>query len=293
MNCTDCQEKFTAILDDDAPDDMTTVFTAHLASCPSCASEFSGFKKTVQTVQALPKQPVPGDFLVGINEKLDLTTFARLKSWFDFMGQHKLTASATVATLVIGVISATVLQTPNMNQAQLSGERATYTQAITTQQEAKTNDHNYYPDVPYLASKQPEQKRGNTILPGVQFASTSTRVNNNYYGVQTPRGSPSEHATTTYTSLNLTRTNPKPDFHIVVHPASARQQQKITRTFAANSNWKTHLHNSTLFVTLTDEQLPEFQELFPPSAPPHKRLDLSPLTRNTDRHLFTIAISFK
>ncbi len=293
MNCTDCQEKFTEILDDDAPADMAAAFTAHLTSCPSCASEFSGFKKTVQTLQTLAKQQVPADFLIGINEKLDSTTFTKVKNWFAFMGQHKLTASATVATLVIGVISATVLQTPNINEIQLSGERATYTQAITTQQEAKINDHNYYPGVPYLASRQPEQKRSNTILPGVQFASTSTGKNNYHYGVQPPRGSPNKYATTAYTSLNLTRTNPKPDFHIVVHPASASQQQKITRTVAANSNWKTHLHNSTLFVTLTDEQLPEFQELFPPSAPPHKRLDLSPLTRNTDRHLFTIAISFK
>jgi hypothetical protein len=289
MNCTDCQDKFTDILDDDAPGDMTTSFKAHLASCPSCASAFNGFKKTVQTLQGLPEQPVPADFLIGINEKLDTGTFARLKNWFSFLGQHKLTASATVATLIVGVISATVLQTtPNLPEQQLAKNETTYIQSITTQKENSVTEKNYYPGIPYLASKPVKQQ---TNKPVVQFASANfTKNSNGYYEIQNPRGSPQKYDST-YTNLNTTIYS-KPDFHIIIHPASASQQQILTRRIASNTKWKTRLQNRTLFVTLTEQQLPEFQDIFPPAAPPHKKLDFTPLTSKTEQDLYTIAISF-
>ncbi len=293
MNCTDCQNKFTEILDHDMPGDMTTAFKAHLATCPTCASEFQGFKKTVQSLQLLPQEHVPADFLIGINEKLDATTFARLKNWFAFMGQHKVTASATMATLIVGVISATILQiTPTINQTELKNSKTTYSQAITTQHETQKSENNYYPGVPYLNNSQTAKKttRPNTTH-GVQFASTNPRTTSAYYGIQSPRGSP-ENYRTSYTSLNSI-TNPTSDFHITIHPASTTQQHAITQRIVSNTNWETHLHNSTLFVTLANQQLPEFQKIFPPSAPPHKKLDLTPLTRHTEQHLFTITISFK
>ena len=290
MNCTDCQNKFTEILDDDAPGDMTIAFKDHLASCPSCTSAFNGFKKTVQTLQALPQQPVPADFLIGINEKLDTNTFARLKNWFSFLGQHKLTASATVATFIIGVISTTIIQTtPNLPQTQLAGNETTYTQAITTQKETQTTAKNYYPGIPYITSKPVTQPANKPI---VQFASANLTGNNNaYYKRQNPRGSPQNYGSS-YTSLNTTLSS-KPDFHIIIHPASANQQQILTHRITSNANWKTYLQNHTLFVTLTKHQLPEFQNIFPPAAPPHKKLDLTQLTNKTKQDLYTIAISFK
>ncbi len=291
MNCTDCKDTFTDILDEDAPRDMTTAFKAHLASCPSCASDFSGFKKTVQTLHEIPQRQVPADFIIGINEKLDTSTFAKLKNWFSFMGQHKLTASATMATLIVGVISATVLQTPEINQTQVSKTGTTYAQTITIQQELKGSDRNYYPGVPYLTEGKKSPSTVNKTTPVVQFASATPRTTASFYNTQPSRGSPQGY-NTTYASIN-TASNPKPDFHIIIHPASSSQQQIITRKISANSQWKTFLHQSTLFVTLTDQQLPEFQKLFPPAAPPHKRLDLTPLANKTDQHLFTIAISFK
>lgn len=296
MNCTDCHDQFTEILDDDGSGDMGTTFKAHLASCSSCATEFKSFKRTVYTLQHIPQQNVPADFLMGINEKLDSSTLARLKNWFSFLGQHKLTTSATMATLIVGVISATVLQpTPNTSQIQLAQTSQTYTQAISTQTETKTAENNYYPGVPYLTGKQAPPSATATT-PIVQFASANLGATGGYYGIQPTRGSPQPYPSNTYTSLHtskLTSTSPVPDFHIIIHPASAVQQQTITRQVAANTDWKTYLNNATLFVTLTDTQLQEFQNMMPPSAPPHKRLDFSPLTENKDRHLFTIAISFK
>lgn len=289
MNCTDCQDKFSETLDNDTPSGMTTAFKAHLASCSSCASAFNGFKKAVLTLQALPKQQVPADFLIGINEKLDRGTFAKLKKWFAFMGQHKLTASATMATVIVGVISATVLQTPEINQTQASAP--TYAQTITTQHETKASENNYYPGVPYLTETQKSKTVVRNMAPVVQFASTNPKRTAHFYEIQPSRGSPTNY-NTTYTNLSSTG-KPKTDFHIIIHPASTAQQQIITRKISSNSNWKTYLHHSTLFVTLTDQQLPNFQEIFPPSAPPHKKLDLTPLTRKLDQRLFTIAISFE
>ncbi len=289
MNCTDCQGKFSEILDNDAPPEMATALKAHLASCSSCSSAFSTFEKTVQTLQAIPKQAVPADFLFGINAKLDHQPFAKLRSLFSFMGQHKLTASATMASLIVGVISVTILQTtPETGQTQFTDNNRTYTQALTTNNETRVAKNNYYPGVPYLAAGKTEQQ---PTTPVVQFASTNTKINSGYYSIQNQRGSPGGYAASHYTGLR-TSTSPKPDFHLIIHPASPYQQHSITRRISANSNWKTHLYNSTLFVTLTNQQLPEFQQLFPESAPPHKKLDFTSLASNAEQTLFTIAISF-
>ncbi len=289
MNCTDCQNNFSEILDDEIPPARGSDFRAHLASCSSCASAFNSFKKTVQTLHAIPRQTVPADFLIGINNKLDKQSFTRLWSLFSFMGQHKLTASATMATLIVGVISATILQTtPQTTPSHFTGDNSTYTQAITTKNDPSSEEKNYYPGVPYLAARKTEPQ---TTTPIVQFASTNSRPNSGYYSIPNQRGSPEAYATPHYTSL-CTTPNQKPDFHIIIHPASVHQQQMITHSIAANSNWKTHRHNSTLYVTLTGEQLPAFQQLFPPPAPPHKKLDFSPLTSKAEQSLFTISISF-
>nr|MDA3832622.1 hypothetical protein [Spirochaetales bacterium] len=183
----------------------------------------------------------------------------------------------------------TLIQTtPESNHTQLTGENSTYTQALTVKKESGENNNNYYPGVPYLTARKTEAQ---TTAPIVQFASTNTKTTSGYYGLQNHRGPPQEYATNHYTRLTTT-TNPKPDFHIIIHPASHPQQQSISRTNSANTNWKTYLHNKNLFVTLTDAQLPEFQQLLPPSAPPHKKLDFSPLTSQGKQKLFTIAVSF-
>ncbi|PLX47215.1 MAG: hypothetical protein C0613_14645 [Desulfobulbaceae bacterium] len=291
MNCIDCQNQFSDFIDDEISSETARIFKGHLASCPACADEWHLFRQTVHAMHSFPEQKVPADFIIGINEKLTPQPFAKLRGWLSLMTQHKLTATSALATLVVGVISAAVLQLSPMDMYKNAVKEDPGQQSSVQTQATNRDRTNYYPNTPYLAANT-EPSRTPTNRARVQF----TPVKQSSPTISQPslidsRGSPSlSHFATAappFSSLgSLT-----PDLVVTVHADNTAYQHALIRQMTSNRNWQTHISGNTLLVTLPCSQFNTFQHLFGPANPHINTKELSRIRRSATSML-TVAVAF-
>lgn len=293
MNCTDCQNQFSDFIDEEISLKMARSLQDHLASCPNCAAELQLFQQTVTTLHSFPVQKVPADFIIGINEKLTPQPFAKLKGWLSFMTQHKLTTTTALAALMVGVISASVLQLSSQNSEQIVAQKLSGETSSLQAMSADHDQNNYYPGIPYLA-----QNSQTSQLPKprnrVQFTSTKqspASAGHNY--LFDSRGSPAALANPSTPHPSLTRLGAvSPDLIVTVHPSSTSHQNALIRQLTANRDWTSHISGNTLLVTLPCNQLSTFQHLFGPADPHINPTELSRLSNLSPSSLLTIAVAF-
>ncbi len=282
MNCTDCQNQFSDFIDDEISLKMARSVKSHLASCPSCSAEWQLFQQTVNTLHTIPVQKVPADFIIGINEKLAQQPLGKLRGWFSFMSQHKLTTGSALATLMVGVISAAVLQLSPLDNEQIMANKG-HEGTSTMQALALDKDHiNYYPGIPYLEQKTPTQT---TPKPQarVQFTSVSRGTPKvGHSSLLDSRGPPSmSHFGTT-----------SPDLVVTVHSKSTAYQHALIRQLTSHKHWKTQITGNSLLVTLPCNELSNFQHLFGPVNPHINTSELSRLSNSSSSRFLTVAVAF-
>ena len=292
MNCTDCQNQFSDFIDDEISLKLARSFKSHLADCPACAKEWQVFQHTINTLHSVPTQKVPADFLLGINEKLDRQPFAKLRGWFSFMGQHKMTATTTLATLVVGVISAAVLQLSPLDSEQTVAQNDLNQANSTMLAMGVDRGHvNYYPGTPYLAPKTQTAPLP-TPRPRVQFTPVKQSApQSGHKNFLDSRGPPALSSTVQPHSSLAHYGTTSPDLVVTVHSRSTAYQHALIRQLTANHHWKTQISGNTLLVTLPCNQLGTFQHLFGPVNPHMNQNDLSRLSKSPSS-LLTVAVAF-
>ncbi|MEN8258686.1 MAG: zf-HC2 domain-containing protein [Thermodesulfobacteriota bacterium] len=293
MNCTDCQDQFSDFIDDEISLKMARSFKGHLASCPACSAELQLFQQTLDTLHAFPAQKVPADFVIGINEKLAPQPFAKLQGWFSFISQHKLTAGSALATLVVGVISAAVLQLSPVDSEQIlakNGIGSNNMQAMTV--DADKDHINYYPGIPYLAQKSQDSKLPKPRAQ-VQFTSVKQSTpNGGHNSLLDSRGPPNmSYPSAPHPSLSHFGTT-SPDLVVTVHSKSTAYQHALIRQLTANHQWKTQINGNSLLITLPYSQLADFQHLFGPVDPHINTNELSHLNNSSSSRLLTVVVAF-
>lgn len=287
MNCTDCQSQFSDFIDDEISLKMARSFKSHLTDCADCTAEWQLFQQTITTLHSFPTQKVPADFIIGVNEKLAPQPFAKLTGWLAFMTQHKMTATTALATLMVGVISAAVLQLSPLDNAQTLAQKAGGENSAV-QSMAVGKDHiNYYPGIPYLAQNSASTQ---TFLPQtrVQFTPVKQSVPNaGHNSILASRGPPS------FAHPELPRFGTTaPDLVVTVHASSTAYQHALIRHLTTNQTWQTQISGNTLLVTLPSSELANFQHLFGPVDPHINPNELSRLSKSSSARLLTVAVAF-
>lgn len=292
MNCTDCQNQFSDFIDDEISLKMARTVESHLAGCPACAAELQLFKQTVHTLHTFPTAKVPADFLIGINEKLSPQPFAKLKALFSFLADNKLTATATLATVMIGVISAAVLQLSPLDQTSTLAQKDSG-ETLTMQAMAVDPDQtNYYPGIPYLAKKA-ATSQGPIAATRVKFSPVKqSSPNSGHNSLFTSRGPPSlVQPSSPHPSLSRFGAIP-PDLVVTVHASSTAYQHALIRQMTANHNWRTQISGNTLLVSLPGRELANFQHIFGPVDPHITPSELSHLNKLSSASRLTVAVAF-
>lgn len=73
MNCTQTQNMFSALADNELDAAETGRIKEHLATCPHCAQEWHFFRESLTWLHETESVPAPADLLVGIHAKLEQT----------------------------------------------------------------------------------------------------------------------------------------------------------------------------------------------------------------------------
>ncbi len=292
MNCNHCQDQFSDFIDEEISLKMARRFKEHLAACPDCAAELQLFQHTVNTLHSFPVHRVPADFIIGINEKLAQQPFARLRGWLSFMTQHKLTATTALATLMVGVISATVLHLSPLDSEQIVARNGKGETPVMQALNVGKDHINYYPGIPYLAqnSQNSPPKKPRTRLKFTSVKQSAPSAGHNY--LFDSRGPPTLTNTSTPHPSQAHLGTISPDLVVTVHPSSTAHQHALIRQLTANRDWKSHISGNTLLVTLPCSQLTTFQHLFGPADPHINPKELSRLSKSSPSRLLTVAVAF-
>ncbi len=292
MNCPDCQNQFSDFIDAEISLKLAHSVQSHLAECPDCSAEWLLFQQTVTTLHNFPSQRVPADFIIGLNEKLSQQPFAKLKGWLAFMTQHKLTATTALATLMVGVISAAVLQLSPLDSEQTLARKDVADNSTILALTLDKDQTNYYPGIPFLAqntqSSQLTIPRNRVQFTPVKQSAPKTRHNS----LLDSRGSPTlTYSATPHPSLSRLGTT-SPDMVVTIHASSTAYQHALISQLTANRNWKTQISGNTLLVTLPYTQLVNLQHLFGPADPHINPTELSRLSKSSSASLLTVAVAF-
>lgn len=291
MNCRQCQELFTSHLDGDLGDDRRGGFIAHLAACPNCAADLQLFQQAVSSLHAIPENSPPANFLPGIHAKLAQPSLSKIRRWFTFMGQHKLAASTALATMMVAVISATVIQletgTPSLPSqvkvASISGPGHRLTGPVA---DLATPNHNYYPGVPYLTPQTSGQQQSN-VQPLVQFASTARSSTLASYHSQLADRAPPSFSTGVYPSVAM-------DMNVSVNPTTRSQQHALIQQLVNQSVGFPQMQGNTIYIKMPASQLASLQRIFAPADPHLCRADLAKLrSQRQSNRLLNIAVTFR
>lgn len=292
MNCNDCQNQFSDFFDAEISLKLARNVENHLAECPSCSAEWQLFQQTVTTLHSFPVQKVPAGFIVGIHDKLEPQPFAKLRGWLSFMAQHKMHATTALATLMVGVISAAVLQLSPLDSEQILARKDS-AQNSSNQTVTVAEDHtNYYPGIPYLAQNSATRQ----ITPPrarVQFTPVKQSApKSGHTTLLDSRGPPNlSHSALRQPSLPHLGTT-APDLVVTVHSSSTAYQHALIRQLTSHRNWQTQISGNSLLVTLPCSQLANFQHLFGPVDPHINPAELSRLSKSPPSSLLTVAVAF-
>lgn len=109
MDCRNCEEHFTAVLEEsDSPDARTS--REHLEVCPACRVVYESFRQAVHHLRDLPLVAPPPDLLRGISLSLDAVAPPR-PLWSQYW--QPLTAGVSMAACLMMVLWAVVLNPNN------------------------------------------------------------------------------------------------------------------------------------------------------------------------------------
>ena len=265
MPCSSCKDLFSLYLDDELSAQQRAAFGAHLASCHHCAAEWNLFQDTLATLHRLEQPAAPVDLLPGIHAKLDRPALGKIRQWFSFMGHHKIAASTAMATFMVAVVSATILQ---LNSVQPDGSSFSQSgnQVAAVQAEIQGGDKNYYPGIPYLRNEAEVVRP--TSRPLVQFASTaSSNQQRGYHLNRSGRAPPLFPGQESSSSRYEAVAHLCPDITVTVSPRNAAQQHLLVRQLVNQSVWLPQIHGNTIHIKLPAVQLASLQRIFAPADP--------------------------
>ena len=117
MDCTHCQDLFSAHAGHELDPETVKRLESHLASCGNCSREWVYFNKTMQCLAQMESLQAPPDILPGIHEKLNRPTgLSRLVQrirQIDFT----LSMPAAVTTVIVALLIPLVFKTTPHDQA--------------------------------------------------------------------------------------------------------------------------------------------------------------------------------
>jgi hypothetical protein len=278
MKCDDCQELFSLYLDGEIDQISRSEVDSHFKVCPHCAEEWRAFKYTVNFLRDIPMDKVPPGFLAGIHKKLESPSpLVRLKELLFGRGERKLAFSTAFALLVIGFVTASLLQllpfsrSGKENQTALTAPSGQMAQNDLAPEKPSllladnSDQQDYYPGVPPLSEYDkneapafqqfamvPRAKNEHPI-PQVDFVSTGT----------------TNHATSQYLGAPLSslgaRNQPpsiKPDLLITIHSSAGGEQLALVQQIVKSPLWRAELYNhSTLLLSVPSSSFDQLLQI--------------------------------
>lgn len=256
MDCSRLPSLYTARLDQELTAAEQAAFDGHLSACPDCRRQWRLFQNTMDRLQALEPQPVPGDLLPGIMAAVDQqqrqnptsSLLARLLNWWrrqDFSVSVP-TAAATVATAMI----LAVLVKNSMIPWPLPG---------TLDDEAATEISRDAASVEGLAGERPRLP-----VPDATLATTSRR---SYYPQDYPAGSAYDTVPTHQSPFKaFPGSGPRrPDILVVFQGEQGDQINELEQLFkecSSQSSWRVgHPHQGMMLLDLPPCELSLLREL--------------------------------
>ncbi|MBI5557321.1 MAG: zf-HC2 domain-containing protein [Deltaproteobacteria bacterium] len=267
MKCDDCQELFSLYLDGEIDQISRSEVDSHFKACPQCVEEWRVFKNTVNFLRDIPMEKVPPGFLAGIHEKLERPSLlARFKALFFGQGERKLVFSTAFAMLVIGFVTASLIQlfpfsrSGKENQTPLTVPSGQMAQNALTQEKPSllladnSDQQDYYPGVPPLSEYDKNEPSSFQQLAMVPRAKSEHPVPQVDFVSTGATG----HATSPYLGAPLTslaaRNQPpsiKPDLLITIHSSSGGEQMALVQQIVKSPLWRAELYNhSTLLLSV-------------------------------------------
>ncbi|MBU4263497.1 MAG: zf-HC2 domain-containing protein [Proteobacteria bacterium] len=267
MKCQDCQELFSLYFDGEIDQISRSDVDSHLASCPQCKMEWQAFKNSIDFLRDMPMSSVPQGFLAGIHQKLEpRTPWQKVQEFLAGKGEKKWAWSTAFAMLVIGFVTASLIQLIPVSQTDRDNKNPSATRSgqvaennagngesslVLAQNEGnKGSQQDFYPGIPLLSEyegkdspamqqfamiprSKPEQH-----IPTVDFVSTGSGHTSSPY-LDAPFGS--------FASQQQIPTI-KPDLQITIHSAPRAEQMAIVKQIVQSPLWRAELydHNTLL-----------------------------------------------
>lgn len=270
MRCQDCQELFSLYLDGEIDQISRSNVDSHFASCPQCKTEWQAFKNSIDFLRGMPMASVPPDFLTGIHQKLEpRTPWQTVKEFLTGKGEKKWALSTAFAMLVIGFVTASLIQlipftptdrdskTPSALQSGQMAENNRNTAqsplVLAENEGGKGGQQDFYPGVPLLSEYEGKdspvmqqlamvpRRKTEQHIPTVDFVSTGAGHASSPY-LDAPFGS--------FASQQQIPAI-KPDLQITIHAAPRAEQMAIVKQIVQSPLWRAELYDhSTLLLSV-------------------------------------------
>ncbi|MBU0908474.1 MAG: zf-HC2 domain-containing protein [Proteobacteria bacterium] len=267
MKCQDCQELFSLYFDGEIDQISKSRVDSHFDICPQCKMEWQAFRNSIDFLRDMPMASVPPNFLAGIHQKLEpRSPWHKVKEFLTGKGEKKWALSTAFAMLVIGFVTASLIQLIPVSQTDRDSKTPSAIQSgqmaennlsdgqsspmLAVNDDSKGSQQNFYPGVPLLSEYEGKdapvmqqfamipRPKTEQHIPTVDFVSTGSGHTSSPY-LDSPFGS--------FASQQQIPAI-KPDLQITIHSAPRAEQMAIVKQIIQSPLWRAELydHNTLL-----------------------------------------------
>lgn len=265
MDCSNTQNLFTAVSDNDLDHEIKAQFDAHLGECKFCTLEWQHFQATMHCLKSMELIEPPHDLFAGIKQKIDRPhPIIRLLTWLKYANPSFSlpTATATVAVAFACMLlyknivlnRQVVEQFPPLSIAGSHNQNSNINSDIAASQPVNQKTFAFRNDLLNSAANQtgqthwPEKTQHQFFSHNKSLTEPTNEVlfNNYIHRYLKQEFVPAHHS----------------DLLITIHPRDQKSVAQLYRSLLAVKNWQTQSYGQNLFlITLNQKELPDLHKI--------------------------------